>query len=295
MAEYGYTELDVQYSPRFWSPRMHEKLIVEKHIEITSTESDRVRATVPHRCLRYGEGPRETLDEFGGDSLPNDAPIFVYIHGGYWQHLNKDISCYPAGPLVKAGIRVVVVGYDLAPDADMKRIVEETKRAGSYIMDLAEKLGSSGVWFSGFSAGGHLSGILFASDWMESLTLRQVQLVRGFLPISGVFDLKPIAHTYINGPLKMDEEEADKHSPMSMNVRYRDVKILAIFGQHDSPSFQAQSKDFIEKLCKEKFEASWFEVPEMDHFNLVENLCNSEYILTRKLISIIKTNKLKEV
>ncbi|KAK3915379.1 Kynurenine formamidase [Frankliniella fusca] len=295
MAEYGYTELDVQYSPRFWVPRMHEKVVVEKHIEITTAESERVRASVPHRCLRYGEGPRETMDEFGGDSLPNDAPIFVYIHGGYWQHLNKDMSCYPVLPLFKAGIRVVVVGYDLAPDADMQRIVQEAKRAGSHIMQLAEELGSSGVWFSGYSAGGHLTGILYASGWMDSLPPRQLQLVRGFLPISGIFDLKPIVHTYINGPLQMNEAEAEKHSPMNMKIRdYNNIRIIAIFGQHDSPSFRAQSKDFIDKLCKENIEASWLEVPEMDHFNLVENLCNPEYTLTRKLISIIQNSKLNQ-
>lgn len=40
---------------------------------------------------------------------------FVYIHGGYWQDLNKDISAYCVEPLVNAGIRVVIPGYDLAP------------------------------------------------------------------------------------------------------------------------------------------------------------------------------------
>lgn len=34
-------ELDVQYSPRFWVPRMHEKVVVENHIEVTSTGNTR--------------------------------------------------------------------------------------------------------------------------------------------------------------------------------------------------------------------------------------------------------------
>ena len=45
-----------------------------------------------------------------------DAPVFVYIHGGYWQMLSKDISSYCVPPLYNAGIKVVVPDYDLAPE-----------------------------------------------------------------------------------------------------------------------------------------------------------------------------------
>ncbi|KAJ1520501.1 hypothetical protein ONE63_003626 [Megalurothrips usitatus] len=274
---------------------MPEKLVVDTHIQITSAESDRVRAAVPYRTHRYGEGPRETMDEFGVDSLPDDAPIFVYIHGGYWQHLSKDVSCYPVGPLYDAGIRVLVVGYDLAPHANMAQIVEEIKRAGSHVMALAEKLSSRGVWFSGFSAGGHLTGVLLTSGWMDSLPEPQSRLIKGFLPISGIFDLRPIVHTYINKPLQMNEEEAERHSPMSMNIHNNhDVKVVIIYGQNDSPAFHSQSRQFLEKnillqkVCEKKMDAKCYEVPEVDHFNLVENLIQPDNVLTKKLISIIK-------
>jgi len=49
------------------------------------------------------------------DGLTSSDYTFVYIHGGYWQELNKDISAYCVEPLVNAGIRVVIPGYDLAP------------------------------------------------------------------------------------------------------------------------------------------------------------------------------------
>lgn len=64
--------------------------------------------------IRYGPGDRQLLDIYEDElTLPNDT--FVYIHGGYWQELNKDISAYCVEPLVNAGIRVVIPGYDLAP------------------------------------------------------------------------------------------------------------------------------------------------------------------------------------
>jgi arylformamidase len=48
-------------------------------------------------------------------SLSADVPILVYIHGGYWQELNRDMSAYCVMPQYQSGIRVIIVGYDLAP------------------------------------------------------------------------------------------------------------------------------------------------------------------------------------
>jgi arylformamidase len=38
--------------------------------------------------LRYGERPRATLDYFPAG--PTNAPLFVFIHGGYWQRNEKE-------------------------------------------------------------------------------------------------------------------------------------------------------------------------------------------------------------
>lgn len=64
--------------------------------------------------VKYGPGDCQLLDVYE-DSLISSDYTFVYIHGGYWQQLNKDISSYCVEPLVNSGIRVVIPGYDLAP------------------------------------------------------------------------------------------------------------------------------------------------------------------------------------
>jgi arylformamidase len=63
--------------------------------------------------IRYGPGDRQLMDIY--ENSPTSEHTFVYIHGGYWQELNKDISAYCTEPLVNAGIRVIIPGYDLAP------------------------------------------------------------------------------------------------------------------------------------------------------------------------------------
>ena len=61
----------------------------------------------------YGPTRAETLDIFPAD-VPN-APVFVFMHGGYWRaRSSKDFSCVALG-LQPLGITTVVVNYALCP------------------------------------------------------------------------------------------------------------------------------------------------------------------------------------
>lgn len=49
----------------------------------------------------------------------SDAPIFVFIHGGYWQEFSKDLTGFSVPLFVKNKIKVITVGYDLCPNGEM--------------------------------------------------------------------------------------------------------------------------------------------------------------------------------
>lgn len=49
----------------------------------------------------------------------SDAPIFVFIHGGYWQEFSKDLAGFSVPLFVKNKIKVITVGYDLCPNGKM--------------------------------------------------------------------------------------------------------------------------------------------------------------------------------
>lgn len=70
--------------------------------------------------IRYGPGEFQLLDVYEDSLTSSTGHTFVYIHGGYWQELNKDISAYCVEPLVNAGICVIIPGYDLAPTGKYK-------------------------------------------------------------------------------------------------------------------------------------------------------------------------------
>ena len=68
-----------------------------------------------------------------------DAPVFIYIHGGYWQDLERCISSYCVAPLYAAGNVVVVVGYDLTPKVEMNDIIAEIQTAVSTVLKWASE------------------------------------------------------------------------------------------------------------------------------------------------------------
>jgi arylformamidase len=87
---------------------------VAPYLERFALESETARASL-HCDLnrRYGEHPRETIDFF--PAARGGAPLFVWVHGGYWRRMSKDASSLVAPPLIAAGAAVAVVNYPLAP------------------------------------------------------------------------------------------------------------------------------------------------------------------------------------
>lgn len=86
--------------------------------------------------VEYGNDDSEKFDIYGGD-LPENAPLFVYVHGGYWQMLSKKESAYCAKPLVQKGYRVIVLDYALCPKVTLEELMKQVQRAGEYILNYA--------------------------------------------------------------------------------------------------------------------------------------------------------------
>lgn len=75
-----------------------------------------------------------------------DAPIFLFIHGGYWQEFSKDQAGFAVPNLVAHGIKVIVAGYDLCPNVKLTDIVREIKQLVQRVLALAHSSGSEYVY-----------------------------------------------------------------------------------------------------------------------------------------------------
>src|SRR5437899_3432945 len=130
-----------------------------------AAESEAVRQRYDARLdLRYGAAPRQALDIFAA-AQPRGSLLF--IHGGYWRALDKSQHSFVAGPLIRRGVSVAVMNYDLCPAVGIPDIVEQCRQAVVWLARHGADYGMpmESLVVAGHSAGGHLVAMLFATDW----------------------------------------------------------------------------------------------------------------------------------
>jgi acetyl esterase/lipase len=238
-----------------------------------SERSAALRARQPDELdIPYGAAPNAAFDMFRC-GVPQ-APLLVFIHGGWWQSNSRKVfSCMAEGPLA-AGFDVGLVGYTLAPEARLTRIAEEVWAALDEIAAREQARGASGrLILSGWSAGGHLT----------ALALGHPAVVAG-LSISGVFDLEPIRHSYINDKLGLDAEEAARLSPVRLPMPAKSL-VLA-YGTAELPELQRQSIDFAGQSGGHAASRRLLPLAGHDHFSILEELAQPGGVLVGALRTI---------
>jgi arylformamidase len=242
------------------------------------TESARAWQTVPGtRGLRYGDGPRQTLDFFPAPSGAAAPGLLVYIHGGYWQELSTAESAFLAPAWHAAGFAHAVVGYTLAPAATVPAIVAECRAALAWLHARADTLGfdPAQVVIAGSSAGGHLAAA--CAD-------RALYPVRGIVPVSGVFDVAPLIGTSINDALGLDEATAATLDLFAPGRRF--VPAVVAWGEVETNEFRRQSREFATRLGRDDTPCETLEVPGRNHFDVILELgdpSSALFAATRRL------------
>src|SRR5580704_9661349 len=124
--------------------------------------------------VAYGPKPRTRLDYFASGATR--APLFVFVHGGYWQRNEKESFCFVAEGPRAHGVDVALVGYTLAPQARLTEIVAEIFQSLTFLSQHAGDFGfdAKRIHVGGWSAGGHLTAAVAGHP-----------AFRGGMPISG--------------------------------------------------------------------------------------------------------------
>jgi arylformamidase len=200
--------LDRQALDRDYSP---STLVtdIQVYLDDYAARSARARRDHPsHHILRYGPAPAATIDFFPA-TVPQ-APLHVFVHGGYWQELGPEESSFAAPGFTAAGAAFAAVGYGLAPSYRLADITSMVRLALVWLSRQAEGLGVDPlrIVVSGSSAGAHL--VLMA------LCLEPVlrQQIAAAALLSGVYDLRPLTRTYVNDALGLTHEAAVRNSPL---------------------------------------------------------------------------------
>nr|XP_057902154.1 kynurenine formamidase [Doryrhamphus excisus] len=280
-------ELEKQYSPSRWSPRMSADDVIKAHVKAVKEGTERARGLAQTLLnVPYGEGDGEKLDAYIPSTNSLDVPLVIYIHGGYWQFLSKDESGFMAVPLVGKGVVVVAVGYDIAPRGNMDLMVSQVRKSVVSVVQQYSHI--SGLYLCGHSAGAHLAAMVLSTDWSQYGVTPQI---KGAFLISGIYDLLPILSTYVNEPLKMTEEVAMRNSPSKLIPELQrsssSCQIVVAVAENDSPEFRKQSEYYYKALKATGLNVTMEDVSNTDHFSIVEQLVDEEYHLVKLLLKMM--------
>jgi arylformamidase len=234
------------------------------------------------RCtldLPYGDGPKETLDIFPAQK--KDAPVVVFIHGGYWRSLDKADHSFVAPALQGMGACVVVVNYDLCPGTEthpvaIPDIALQMSRALAWVWrHIGEHGGDrSNISVIGHSAGGHLAAMLLACDWKKVGRDLPVGLVRKTMSISGLYDLEPIRKTpFVQADLRVTPAHVRMASPAKWQRPTKGV-LYTVVGGDESPEFLRHNR-LIQQVWGPKTVPVCEDLPGLNHFSVVTDLARS--------------------
>lgn len=264
-------DLEAQYNNRARVPDH------PAHIAAWQRDSAAWRAACPQAelDLPYGPSARQRLDLFWPDANGQDAPLAMFIHGGYWQGLGREFASICARGLNERGVAVAVPSYDLCPNVTLATIVEQMRAAAAMLY----RRHGRRILACGHSAGGHLAAMLMATDWPALDPALPADLVHAALPISGVFELEPLRATSIGVALRLDAAEAARLSPRFLPRPPGALHLLV--GGAESEEFIRQSQDMA---------SAWGGgltiLPGADHFTVLEPFADPNSLIVRRAKSL---------
>jgi len=267
---YDQASLDAQYNNRARFPDYPE------HFDRWTRWSEAARARLPSRLdVAYGEHPLEKLDIFPAEEA--GAPIYVFLHGGYWYSLDKANYSYVAEGMRPHGVTTVVANFGLAPDCDMDTIVLHNRRALAWLWRNAASFGGdrNRIYIGGHSAGGHLGMMLLGTDWPALGADLPLELVKGVCAIGGIFDMEPIRLSFLNQKLRMSPEQSRRNSPLRLDYRFP-APLLLVVAVDESDEFHRQSVEMRDFWQARGYPVE-LSIPQgLDHFNVVNDLANPD-------------------
>lgn len=271
-------DYDAEYDNRARVPE-HPAILARMAADAAAYRAGAVARGRAELDVRYGSSPRQIVDIFLSDAGA-DAPLAMFIHGGYWRAFQPSAFSQVAAGLNAHGVTVALPGYDLCPAVRIGDIVEQVRHAA---VALWKRFGKRMVVF-GHSAGGHLTATTLAADWRKYGA--PGDLVPAGMAISGLFDLTPLTATAMNADLRMDDASARALSPLLWEAP-KGKTLDAVVGAAESNEFLRQSKAIHEAWGKAGVHTRYEALPGANHFTAVDPASDPNSAMVRRLLALL--------
>ena len=263
---------------------------VPEHAEIFARwqrEGAAYRASVHNAKLglSYGPSMRRTIDLFPARH-DDQAPLAMFIHGGYWRSLEPSMFSQAAAGPNALGITVAVAGYDLCPHVSIADIIEQMRVACLMLWRKRRRR----IFVYGHSAGGHLAACMVATDWKAFASDAPADLVPAAYSISGVFDLLPLVHVSMNPDLRLGKADARRVSPLHWSIP-AGRSLDAVVGALESDEFLRQSKTIAESWRRGATLTRYEEIAGTNHFTVVDALADPDSAMTARVAALAQSTK----
>jgi arylformamidase len=282
---FNWRELPVDQMEQHFNPRSVNPDI-QDHVDRYIARSAEARLASPGQYdLRYGEGEKQTLDIHIPQSCVKDAPLAIFIHGGYWRGLDKQDHSFVVPPIVASGAIVANVNYDLCPQVTLDVIVDEIAQAVSYCHLNAEQWGAdpNNLYLIGHSAGAHLGARMLLRDWPQHEL--NTAALRGVAAITGVYEPEVILDVSVNQEAQISAQTARQQSCLDRAFTSNPNMLIAVGG--DEPGgWIGQSQSFAAQCIDAKLHTQMFIVPDTNHMTVLEHAFNTDEPLCTAILDL---------
>lgn len=237
--DYDQAQLDAQYD---------QATLVPDLTAYQARWSERtLAAKARYRCLEriaYGTHADEWLDVYRPD-VPEPAPVVVFFHGGAWRAQQIGTTGNAAEAYAGAGAIFVAVNFSVAPDADLDRMVGQSRAATAFVARHAGTWGGDAarIFALGHSSGAHLASNVAVTQW--SAFGLPGDLVKGLGVTSGPYDLEPVILSKRNTYLHLTHD-AMVRCTAAKHLRSDLPPAIVAWGGKELDEFKRQGAAFAE-------------------------------------------------
>lgn len=235
-------------------------------------------ASITTDSIAYDERfDADVLDVIRSDHTPTTAaPTVLYVHGGSWRGGSRTSEASAVEQLARGGYLAINVDYRLVPDGTFPNAADDVFCALAFVQTHADELGVdvSRLAVMGYSAGGHLMGLLATGANLAELQSDTCPHGRATAPVAAISGAGPmdlptlstgsVVEDFVGVPFADDPARWALASPMT-HVTADDPPFLFVHAEHDLIVQVEQSEQMLATLRAAGVAADFLELEGNGH------------------------------